>query len=94
MSRCCRWNTIAVKRPTLTSSSGFINQKGHSTLNCQAVADYSCHFFDVIINWPGNMHDAQIFASLPLNGAMRNGLIPECKKVIVSSEDPVPICML
>ena len=40
------------------------------------------------------MHDAQIFASLPLNGAMRNGLIPECKKVIVSSEDPVPICML
>ena len=88
MSRCSRRNTIAVKRPTLTSSSGFINQKGHSTLNCQAV------IINVIINWPGNMHDAQIFANLPLNGAMQNGLIPECKKVIVPSEDSVPIACL
>lgn len=40
------------------------------------------------------MHDAQIFANLPLNGAMQNGLIPECKKVIVPSEDPVPIACL
>ena len=35
---------IAIKIPSITFSSGFINRKGHFTLNCQAAADYSYCF--------------------------------------------------
>ena len=40
------------------------------------------------------MHDERIFVNSPLNEGMRNGIIPKCEKVIVPSEDPVPICIL
>ena len=78
---------IAIKRPSVTFSSDFVNRKGHFTLNCQAAADYSYRFFDVVIKWPGSVHDAQIFANSSLNEAMRNGIIPKREKVIVPSED-------
>ena len=40
---------IAIKGPSVTFSSDFVNRKGHYTLNCQAATDYSYHFFDVVI---------------------------------------------
>ena len=40
---------IATKRPSVTFSSDFVKRKGHFTLNCQAAADYSYRFFDVVI---------------------------------------------
>ena len=85
---------IAIKGPSVTFCSDFVNRVGHYTLNCQAATDYSYRFFDVVISWPGSVHDARIFVNSPLNEAMRNGIIPKCEKVIVPSEDPVPICIL
>ena len=46
---------IAIKRPSVTFSSDFINLKGHFTFNFQAAANYSYSFFDVAIKWPGKM---------------------------------------
>ena len=40
---------IAIKRPSVTFSSHFVNRKGHFILNCQAAADYSYRIFDVVI---------------------------------------------
>ena len=85
---------IGIKRPTVTSSSDFINRKGNYTLNCQAIADYSYKFFDVVIKWQGSVHDAHIFANSSLNKAFRKGSIPKCEKVIVPDENAVPICIL
>ena len=63
-------------------------------MNCQAAADYSYRFFDVVIKWPGSVHDARIFAISSLNEAVQNGVIPKCEKIIFRSEDTVPICIL
>ena len=40
---------IAIRRPSVTFSSDFVNRKGHYTLNGQAAADYSYRFFDIVI---------------------------------------------
>ena len=85
---------IAIKRPSVTFSNDFVNRKGHYKLNCRAAANYSYRFSDVVIKWPGSVHDARIFSSSSLNEAMGYGIIPKCEKVIVPSEDPVPICIL
>ena len=40
---------IAIKRPSVAFSSDFVNRKGHYTFNCEAAADYSYRFFDIVI---------------------------------------------
>ena len=49
---------------------------------------------DVVIKWPGSVHDARILCNSKLNEMLRNGFIPSLPKVIVPSTDPVPICVL
>ena len=60
----------------------------------QAVADWKYCFMDVVIKWPGSMHDARIFSTSSLNEKFRNGHIPPCPSVLVDGEDPVPVCIL
>ena len=60
----------------------------------QAVCDYRYCFTDVVVNWPGSVHDARIFANSAINKRLREEEIPRGMKVIVEDEDPVPICIL
>ena len=84
---------VSIKQP-LENSTNYINRKGHYTLNIQAVADLRYCFTDVLIKWPGSVHDAQIFSNSSLNQQFRDGAIPSFEKVIVQNEPPVPICLL
>ena len=84
---------INIKKP-IKNANDFMNRKGHFSLNCQAAADYKYCFFDVVIKWPGSVHDARIFANSSLNTRFRDENIPSLPKVIVEDEAPVPICIL
>ena len=84
---------VGVKKPSLNASD-FINRKGKCTLNIQAAADYNYCFFDVVIKWPGSVHDARIFSNFKLNAIFREGVVPDCSKIIVEREPLVPICIL
>ena len=51
---------IPLQKPT-DNPSTFINRKGYYSLNVQACVDYRYCFFDVVIKWPGSVHDARVF---------------------------------
>lgn len=84
---------IGIKRPR-ENALDYINRKGNYYLNIQACADYRYCFFDVVIKWPGRVHDARIFSNSRLNKKLRDKSIPSCPTIIVDGEAEVPICIL
>lgn len=84
---------IEIRRPAFHSTD-FINRKGKYTLNVQAACNYKQEFMDVVIKWPGSVHDARVFTNSELNAKFKNGQIPELRKRIVLDEEPIPICLL
>ena len=93
----CLWAVdgthIDIKQPS-DNASDFINRKGRFSLNVQACCDYSCQFMDVVVKWPGSIHDARMLINSGLNEKLRSGAIPKCLKHVVSDEDPIPVVIL
>ena len=84
---------VFIKRPT-DNPTDFLNRKNRYSFNVQATCDYRYCFTDVVIKWPGSVHDACIFANSTINKLLREGKIPKCERIIVDEMDPVPMCIL
>ena len=72
----------------------YINRKGSCSLNWQTVAGHKYCVFDVVIRWPGSVHEARIFSNSSLNQKLRDGNISNCEKVIVKGRPAVSHCTL
>ena len=84
---------IYIKQPSEIPMD-YLNRKNRYSLNVQALCDYKYCFIDVVIKWPGSVHDSRIFYNSNLNLLLRNGAIPPLYKQLTPDSEPVPVCIL
>ena len=51
-------------------------------------------FKDVVVKWPGSVHDARMFLNSSINGMLRKRIIPPCDTILAEERDPVPVFLL
>ena len=58
-----------------------------------AIADYKYCFPDVMVKWPGSVHDSRIFCNSKVNEMLKEGAIPSLQRVLLPGTEPVGICI-
>ena len=84
---------IPIKQP-VENGADISNRKHFFSLNVQAMCDYSYRFMDVVVHWPGSVHDAGVFSNSTLCSKLKDGTTPPNSKVIKEGLHPVPVCLL
>ena len=79
---------IDIKQPR-ENSSDYLNRKQRYSLNVQACCDYRYVFLNVVVHWPGSVHDAHVFMNSSLNRLLKTGGIPQCRPIVGEEEVPV-----
>ncbi|CAN7943386.1 unnamed protein product, partial [Ixodes pacificus] len=58
---CINCTHVRIKSPGGDDAEVFRNRKGVFSINVQAVTGPQLQFYDVVVSWPGSVHDSRIF---------------------------------
>jgi len=58
---CIDGTHVKLQKPSLPNAEDFINRKGFCSINCQVVCDDQYRIIDIVVRWPGSVHDARVF---------------------------------
>ncbi|XP_065651012.1 uncharacterized protein LOC136079217 [Hydra vulgaris] len=86
---CIDGTHIPIRRP-LTNSQDFFCYKQYFFLSVQAACDNKDYFMDVECMWPGNVHDAKVFANSSINMKLRNVILPQTFQKPTKNADKIP----
>ena len=84
---------IFIQQPKVNPTD-YLNRKNRFSMNIQALCDYKYCFTDVVIKWPGSVHDARMFYNSRLNEMLQNDTIAPLYTTLVPGTVPVPVCIL
>lgn len=84
---------IDIKQPKVNSTY-YLNRKHRYLLNVQAVFDYKYTFLNVVVKWPGSVHDSLLIANSTVDKQLKPGKIPSGGRVIIEGENPVTVFLL
>jgi len=73
---------IFIKKP-VENLTDYLNRKNRYSLNIQVTCNFKCCFHDVVVRWPGSVHDAKILANSCINHLLRSENIPKCDRKIL-----------
>ena len=69
----------------------YVNRKGYHSIIMQAVVDSNYIFTDVVIGWPGSVHDARVLSnSLIYQRGNNDQLFPEILTKQIQGKDVSP----
>jgi hypothetical protein len=66
---------IEIKTPLRDIESDYINRKNRHSINVQAVANPNLEFINVVIKYPGRVHDSFIWNNCELKNYLKNNAI-------------------
>ena len=79
------WNTISTPQQNHAS---FINRKSYHSIVMQVLVDSNYLFCDIVVGWPGSVHDARVFSNSQLYALGCSGRLfpPDVKEDILGQE--------
>ena len=74
------------------SPKDYYNRKGWFSINIQALVDSRYRFMDLVVGWPGSVHDARVLARSSLYTRVESGqLFPNSTRPIAGVDIPLVI---
>ena len=68
----------------------FCNRKGYYSIILQGTVDSFGQFIDVVVGWPGSVHDARVFSNSGIYRKLENfTLFPDSPKIINGTSIPI-----
>ena len=84
---------IPIRAP-MESHVEYVNRKGYHSILMQAVVDSRYLYRDVVIGWPGSVHDARVFSNSEIfKKGNENKLFPPDLNKEINGEDVPPLIL-